>query len=42
MMLLWLLGPGVSGEGGSWVWVIGIALTSGLLIRSSDSELFGL
>ena len=43
MVVLSLLGPGVAGEDGSWVWVIGIALFSGLPIGSFDSEeLFGL
>ena len=37
-MVMSLLGPGVAGEGGSWVWVIGIALFSGLPIGSFDSE----
>ena len=43
MVVLWLLGPDFPGECGSWVWMIGIALFSGLPIGSFDSEeLFGL
>ena len=38
LVVLSMLEPGVAGEDGSWVWVIGIALFSGLPIGKFDSE----